>query len=282
MTIKQALVWGQQSLAKKTSRPGLDAEVLLAFLIKQPKEFLYTYPEKTLTKNQVDKFKKLIRQRASHRPVAYLVGHKEFYGLDFYVDKRVLVPRPETEMIIDEVLKLARGKKLTIADIGTGSGCVAVTLAKKLPQATIYATDISLPALTMAKKNASRHKVKIKFLKGNLLEPLKNKKIDIVTANLPYGALKGKEKFVWNKSVHHAIRHEPNLAINGGEKGLTVIEKLLGQITDSKTKPKHILLEFDPYQKTEIKKLLKKYLPTADYLIKKDLSGFNRLLLIKN
>ena len=283
MTVRQALNWAEQTLKKaKITSAALDGEVILAFGLNQSKEFLYTYPEKKLTRPQIRRFQTLIKQRQALKPVAQIIGHKEFFGLDFIINKNVLVPRPETEMIIDEALLWAKNKKITIADIGTGSGCIAVALAKKLPQATIYATDISAAALAVAKKNAKKHQTKIKFFPGDLLNPLKGKKIDLIIANLPYGALRGEQKFVWKKNTLHSIKHEPAIAIDGGQNGLAILERFFRQLKKLRNKPRLILLEFDPDQKIALLNLARKYLPGLKSKIKKDLAGHNRLLIIRD
>ncbi len=200
MNIKDALAWGTKQL-KRIDTPALDASVLLCETIKKPKEFLYTYPEKKLTVAQRKKYKKFIRRRAKHEPVAYILGKKEFYGFEFLVNKNVLIPRPDTETLISTVLstigsetpysyphlfalELSRATrcKQVIIDIGTGSGTIAVTLKKLLPKTQVFASDISPTALALAKKNARRLLVprslgevggaKIIFKKGNLLIPL--------------------------------------------------------------------------------------------------------------
>ena len=248
MIIKQALLKATQKLKQAKIEPrqkrgetphpmwcgvdssALDADILLSFVLKKSKEFLYTYPEKKLTKNQLAKFNQLINRRLKREPVAYLINRKEFYGLDFYVDKNVLIPRPLTESLVEQVIKEVGNKKATIADIGTGSGCIAIALKKHLPQATIYATDISPAALKVAKKNAKKHRVKIKFLKGDLLKPflpsrkatrpgrVAFKKIDIIIANLPY---------LIKNQIKNELKYEPKTALLGGDK---YIKELLRQV----------------------------------------------------
>lgn len=276
MNIKQKLL----STKKITSQ--LDAEVILSFVINKPKEFIYTYPEFELTISQVKKFEELIKRRAKGEPVAYLTGKKEFYGRDFFVNKDVLVPRPETEVIIETLLStpyslLAK----TIAEIGSGSGCISITLAKEIPSAKIIATDVCDKALKVAKKNAKQHKVlsKIKFYKGSLLEPIRNKKIDILVANLPYGWQEWKN----NCSMETVgLKFEPAKALFTEEKGLKLYRELLEQIADKKDKPKLILFEIDPRQKNEITKLIKKILPNFKVAFIKDLAGKVRVAKIEN
>jgi len=224
MQINNLLFWA----IKKTT--ALDAEVLLSHTLNKPKSFLYTYPEKKLTQAQVRKYKSLISRRAKHEPVAYITGHKEFYGLDFYVNQHTLIPRPETEALVEKIIK---NKDIhSIADIGTGSGCIAIALAKNNPKLNIYAIDISSKALTVARKNAKAHKVKnITFKQGNLLEPIKNIKLDAIVANLPYLSEK-----VYKKNYQH-LKYEPKQALYAGKDGLDYYKKLLKQINKLKHKP---------------------------------------------
>jgi release factor glutamine methyltransferase len=265
----------KQLLNNKITSARLDAEVLLSFVLNKPKEFLYTYPDHKLTKSQQTKFTNLIKKRTNGVPVAYLTGQKEFYGRSFIVNKDVLIPRPETELIIDTIKQVNKKtkKQIIIADIGTGSGCIAITLAKELPNTKIIATDISTKALKVAKKNASKHKVlsKISFHQGNLLEPIKDKKIDILIANLPYLDPK------WQTN---SIKHEPSLALYAKEKGLKLYRELLEQISQQKHQPKIILFEIDPRQKDSIKKVIKKILPLAEISFTKDLAKKDRVAKI--
>jgi len=315
MNIKQALIKANKKLNLKNS--SLDAEVLLSFVLKKPKEFLYTHPETELTMTQEKKLKSLLNRRLKCEPVAYLTNHKEFYGLDFYVDKRVLVPRPETELLVEKlILSLrpfsfiqgrleyaerrglrpnvvsvggrsnlirllhpdvvgVRNDKYTIADIGTGSGCIAIALAKHLPKAKVIATDVCQRALKVAQKNAKTHQVKIKFFQGDLLEPIKNQKIDIIVANLPYGA-----KEEWRDD--NSIKFEPELALYSKKSGLAIYEKLFQQIKSLKLKPKLILIEIDPSQVNNIKKIIKQHIPQSKIKIEKDLAGLNRYVVMEH
>lgn len=223
MTIKSALVKGAKKLQPFDSAQ-LDAEVLLAFILKKTKEFLYSQPEAKLNWIQKIRFFCLISKRSKNWPVAYLTRQKEFYGRNFYVNKNVLVPRPLTEGIIDLAKKNINETKKTkknhqyyaIADIGTGSGNIVITLIKELQQAKydlsafqFYAVDISKKALKVAKKNARAHQVDqyIEFLQGDLLKPLNDKKIDLLLANLPY-----LDKIDLNEP---SIKKEPRLALLG-------------------------------------------------------------------
>ena len=263
MIIREALQYAAKSIA--SASPILDAEVLLSFVLKQPKEFPYTHPEKPVTTTQEQEFKTLISRRNTGEPVAYLTNHKEFYGRDFYVDQRVLIPRPETELIIDLIKQYAQSQN-SIADIGTGSGCIAITLAKELPNATINATDISTGALEVAKKNAASHNVEINFQHGNLLEPIKDKKIDIIVANLPY--------------LNTALPHEPAQAFLAGKDGLDLYRQLFTQIAALGQTPRYVIIEIDPDQVSALMEIIKQQLPQTTIDIKKDLAGLDRILII--
>lgn len=294
-TIQQALQTATKNLTSKTTTASLDAEVLLSFVLKKPKTFLYAYPEKKLTNNQRERFERLVGRRARREPVAYLTNRKEFYGLDFFVDHRVLVPRSVTELLVDEVTKyIANGKwlmanglwrvargELSIADIGTGSGAIIITLAKILPTIRhtpfaicYYGTDISNASLTVARKNAAAHHVKVTFLHGNLVAPIKDMHVDIIVANLPYltpGQYQ-KNRDLW---------FEPRPALVAGNDGLRAYRQLFEHIERDGLNPRSIICEIDPRQTRAITALARRYFPSADQVTKKDLAGRNRILVIE-
>ncbi len=223
--------------ARLDPREGRD---LLAFVLRKPTAYLVAHPEARLSPAQQKNFQTLAAKRRRGVPFAYLTGRQGFYGLDFFVSKDVLIPRPETEQLIDWVLaNVDRKKPMSIIDVGTGSGCIAVTLAKYLPAATIIASDVSDKALAIAKKNARVHKVsnRITFRRGSLLSVLKpSEQPDLVVANLPY----------LTKPQLKNVPHEPKLALHGGTRGLKLIEKLIVQIAERNIKK--AILEIDPAQ----------------------------------
>ncbi|MFA5358933.1 MAG: peptide chain release factor N(5)-glutamine methyltransferase [Patescibacteria group bacterium] len=271
-------------LKSKSSSPTLDAEILLAHVLKKPKEFILIHPETVLTKKQISNLQFLISKRKTGEPIAYLTGHKEFYGLDFIVNRHVLVPRPETELLVEETLKIINANyqpPITIADIGTGSGCVAITIATKSPNAKIYATDISSLALTVAKKNSAEHKTtkQLIFKRGSLLSPLQNIKLDIIVANLPY--LDKKMKNLLRSTETRGLKFEPTLALYAGDKGLDKFKKFFSQLAKRKQQPNFVLLEIGHNQGRVLQKLCTKYLPGYKTTIKKDLCDFDRVLILK-
>jgi len=247
---------GQKLKAAGSKSAWLDAALIIGFVMHKTKEHLLTHPEQTITATQRATVKKLIARRARGCPVAYLTGQKEFYGLDFFVDKNVLIPRPKTERLIDQALALiasdSKNKKVNVADIGTGSGCIAVTLTKRAPNARIFAVDVSAGALSVAKRNARTHGVtkKIKFYRGDLLAPLRNKQLDIIIANLPY---------LRPEQIRGAIRFEPRRALVGGRDGLFFLNKLFQQISRLKPLPRFVVLEVDAGQKKDLLRLTKKH-----------------------
>ncbi len=191
MKIDQARKFGYSELRKSPS-PDIDTEILLMWILKKEKSYLFANPNQNLNTIQNNKFLKLIDKRKQHWPIAYLIHKKEFYDLNFYVNQYTLIPRPETEQVVDRALKTI--KKLstnknsltTILDVGTGSGCISISIAKNINlPIKIIASDICKKALKVARKNASFHKIQIKFIQSDLLDKI-NEKPDIIVANLPY------------------------------------------------------------------------------------------------
>jgi release factor glutamine methyltransferase len=298
MKIKDIISHFSPKIKKTSSSPILDIELLLTKVLNKPKEYLYEYPEKKLTARQFAKFKKLFNRRLKNEPIAYLLGHKEFYNLNLKVNKNVLIPRPETELLVESVINFCKTKtpklynaKTLIIEIGTGSGAIIIALAKNL-KTQFFATEISASALKVAKQNAKTHKVKIKFLKGNLLEPIAkshNSNLlpshlvlrqagiihnSIIVANLPY--------LTAQELKNPTIRKEPKLALNGGPDGLKYFRQLFAQIQKYNLKPKAIFLEIGFNQATKIKKLTRQILPKFKFQVKKDLCGHDRIIIITN
>ena len=200
----------------------------MAHVLGVSKTWLYAHPNRQLTEREIERYETLVRRRMCHEPVAYLVGYKSFFGLDITVDKRVLIPRPETELLVERAL--AHAKELAREDPRCphcgrrhGSGAIAVALAVNLPQATVYATDVSESTLAVAEQNVWRYGVgdQVQLLPGSLLDPLPGP-VDVVVANLPYVA---------SEDLPHLAAQvrdfEPVLALDGGPGGLLVIGQLL-------------------------------------------------------
>ncbi len=253
-----------------------DAELLLAFVLKQSREHIVTYPEKKVSFFQKYNFFSLVKKRASGIPLAYLTGHKNFFGLDFFVNKYTLTPRPDTEILVEEVLKeIKNTSKNILIDIGTGSGCIPISIAKHIPQnIQIFATDISSSVLKVAKKNAERHNVNIQFLKGTLLEAILQNNIPlqniILTANLPYLTQK---QFDDEKS----IQQEPHSALVAADAGLALYKQLLTQIQQNNSTGT-FFFEIDPSQSHPLSEYITKLFPNSKTHIIKDLCERERVI----
>lgn len=257
--------------------PRLSAIILMAHLLNQTKAWILAYSEETLSKSQYQAFFALVERLAEGEPLPYITGKQSFYGLDFKVNPAVLIPRPETELLVDESLKWLQdqpdGKQ--ILDVGTGSGCIAISLAKNSQNNPIKATDISEDALKIAAENAKTHGVenRISFVQANLLENFKGK-VDLICANLPYIPTTSLAEL-------EVINWEPALALDGGMDGLSLIGKLLDQSLHHLNIPGLILLEIDSTTGESALNLARHFYPNADIHLLKDLAGKNRLLRIE-
>ena len=272
MTLKQALTRAREILtANNIEDAPLECELLLRHSLKISQVQLYLDLDRELSPKQGETFWALIERRLNGEPTAYITGHREFYGLDFYVDPHVLIPRPETELLVEKALNLAQNHPVsTIAEIGTGCGAIAISLALKLPEAKIYATDISAPALKVALFNCRKHRVvdRICLLQGNMLDPLPEP-VDLIITNLPY---------VRELELPNPANFEPLLALDGGSDGLEKIRQLCRQVKD-KLRPKGcLLLEIGQGQKRAVTTFLRSLFPSSKIEVAPDLSGIDRVV----
>lgn len=267
--------------------PQLDAAVLLAHVLGVTKTWVYAHPTRQLTEAEIGRYEALVRRRMRNEPVAYLVGHKSFYGLDITVDPRVLIPRPETEMLVERALAeiqwvLQDGRRPVVADIGTGSGAIAVAIACNAREATVYAVDISDAALAVAEQNIWRYGLveQVHLLPGHLLEALPEP-ADVILANLPYVATDALAK------LPPQVRdYEPLLALDGGPDGLRVIATLLGQLATPKGRGKlrpggRVYLEIGSDQGDALRALARELLPGASVEIQVDYAALDRVAVIE-
>jgi release factor glutamine methyltransferase len=227
-TIDQALRDARRRFEAISESPGLDAHILLAEALGVERAYLLAHPEQSLAPEPAARFESWTRRHAAGEPVAYILGRRGFYDRDFYVTPDVLIPRPETELLLERALKFACSLDAPLAaDIGTGSGALAVTFAAHCPRAAVYAVDVSEAALAVARRNAETHGVEaaITFARGSLLQPLIDRglKLDLVMANLPY--IPSHE--VPGLAVS---RYEPSLALDGGPDGLALVRQLVAQL----------------------------------------------------
>jgi release factor glutamine methyltransferase len=269
LTLRQALQRAREVLTESSVEDApLEGELMLRYTLKIDRVQLYIDLEKELTSQQEQAFWYLLERRLSGEPTAYITGHREFYGLDFIVNPSVLIPRPESELLVETALAIAKNNGLIIADIGTGSGALAISLALGFPRAKIYATDISAAALNIARLNCRRHGVsdRVHLLEGNLLEPLPEP-VDIIVANLPY---------VRESELNPKL--EPLLALDGGKDGMESIKKLCQQ-AGGKLKPGGcLLLEIGQGQTEAVRDILHNIFPQGEVKVIADLAGIDRVV----
>jgi len=264
--------------------PRLDAELLLAHVLGGNRAAVLARPEQPLTPKQQTRFQDLVARRAGREPLAYIVGHREFFGLDFLVDPRVLIPRPETELLVEQALRLAQryAPPLQIADVGAGSGAIAVTLALHLPQALVYALDASEDALAVVAENAARHSVaarhgvagRVHCLASDLLSSLPGP-VHLIAANLPY-VTTGE----WTGLIPEIRDHEPRAALDGGPDGLTLIRRLLATAGPYLQPGGALLLEIGATQGAAVTALAREHLPQGHVQLYQDYAGLDRLVVV--
>lgn len=262
-------------LSATSATPRLDAELLLAHVLGWPRARLLAERDDQPAAAQTAAFATLIARRSTLEPVAYLVGHKAFYGLDLEVTPATLVPRPETELLVELALDEARrrGERLILADIGTGSGAIAIALASHLPTATIYATDVAAAALEVARRNVVRHGLseRVRLYHGDLLAPLPGP-VDLLVSNPPYTILAEVEPNVF--------AHEPHVALDGGPDGAAIYRRLVANLSDYVRPGGAILVEIGAWQGALVAKLLRALYPTATVSVHQDLAGRDRVVRI--
>lgn len=299
--IFNALEQGRKILKNaKIRQIDLEGELLLSAAINKPREFIYTHPEFVLSLSEKRNFANFIKRRAEHLPLAYISGFKEFYGLDFFINKNVLIPRPETEGLVDlalEEIKKIIGmeiKRADIIDVGTGSGAIIVSLAKtmqntnySLPTTRYYAIDSSKRALAIAQENSKRLGVSrsIQFFHGHILNPyfqfakgfkIQDARYRIFLANLPY--LTTSEM----KRLQPEVRYEPRRALDGGKDGLDVYRDFFKQLAKFQDSRFAAICEIAPGQKNPLLKIIKTSIPQSETKFIKDVFGRTRFAAIKN
>lgn len=255
-TVGRLLAWTTEWLGGKGSdSPRLDAEVLLAHVRGCQRIMLYAAFDEEVAEETRSRFRELVRRRAAGEPVAYLVGHREFFSLSFAVSPAVLVPRPETETVVSRVLDLCRdGTAPRILDVGTGSGAIAITLAKKLSRAVIAASDLSPAALAVAKDNAARHGVtdRVTFVEADLLsDPRLAGPWDVIASNPPYVR---ESEFA---SLPRDVRdHEPRGALVAGPRGVEVVERLVAESVSRLALGGWLVIEAGPLVSDDVQAVL--------------------------
>ncbi|HEU0021128.1 MAG TPA: peptide chain release factor N(5)-glutamine methyltransferase [Dehalococcoidia bacterium] len=258
----------------------LEAEVMVMNVMRMPRHDLFAQQETEVGPPQAQVLSQFMERRLKREPLAYILGYREFYGINLLVNSDVLIPRPETESLVEHALFMAlmgmETPQLVIADVGTGTGAVAINLALHLAGARIYAIDNYDPVLDVASYNVQSHNVsdRVTLLKGDLLEPLPEP-VDLAVANLPYLPT------ARIPTLQPEIQWEPSQALDGGPDGLDMIRRLLHQAAGGKLKEHGIiLLELDPEQVPVVRELAKQLFPEAEISVEKDLAQLDRMLVI--
>ena len=280
MNVKETLNVVSEELMKTGSLDAkLEAEVLLRHVLKIDRAAMFRDLDEDVSIDDSRNIGSLVKRRVQREPLAYITGFKEFYGLPFVVSEDVLIPRQETELLVDAVIVQAKslGKnEISIVDVGTGSGAIAISLALNIPTSSIIAVDISEAALAIADDNRRAHGLysRVQLRRGNLLDPITDK-IDILVSNPPYIR---SDRLT---SLQEEVLKEPLVALDGGYDGLKLIKRLLFQAVDKMSNPGAILFEIDSDQASEAVKLSQQFFPSAITTVLKDLSNNERAVLLE-
>lgn len=285
LTIESMIEWASRYLEKREiENPCLNAELLLVYLLEKKRFDLYLAWNQDLSCPMRARFQDLVEKRSQHIPLSYLTGKQDFMGYSFKVDPRVCIPRPETEILVEKVLEvvsLTKEKEFIVVDLGTGSGNIAITLAKELSGSKIWAVDISKESLEVARYNARLHHVykRIEFLKGDLFKPLRGlgleRGVDLVVSNPPYIA------HTEMRNLPSEVKKEPRVALAGGEDGLNIHRRIICQAPFFLNRTGHLALEIGDGQAKAIKDLISaraQLLPPGIYL---DYQGKERVVLTR-
>jgi len=281
VNVKEALLEGRRLLESIGSDEApLEAELLLRHALSTNRVHLYQRLNDAVSTRHEQRYRKLLDRRLAHEPTAYITGRREFFGLEFEVGSAALIPRPETEVLVEIVIDFIQrqygDQPITVADLGVGSGAIAVALARTLPNVNVIATDTSKRALKLAERNAARHGVagRIAFVHGNLLSSV-SKPIDVVASNLPYVRTGD-----WRGLPPEIRDYEPKAALEGGEDGLRVVRRLLKQAPQHLNLGGALLAEIGDEQGATAEEAARRWFPDATVQIRPDLAGLDRVLCV--
>lgn len=275
LTIKQTLTKGTIMLKNSNiESPKLKARLLLQYILKKSRQYLIVYDNKEVDKKAQWEYFVNIEKLTKGMPLQHITHTQEFMKMDFYVDENVLIPRPDTEILVEETIKIAQTMESPkILDLCTGSGAIAISLKKYIPSAQVYAVDISKKALEIAKKNAHRLEAEVKFIESNLFEKIKNEKFDIIVSNPPY---------IKKSDINYLsqeVQKEPQIALDGGYDGLDFYRKISYQAIDYLKFGSYLCFEIGYDQKEEVLEILKGIEHYTKTYCKKDLCGNDRVVI---
>lgn len=278
MTIKDIIIKYTQEFKNISDTPRLDIEILIEQVLKVDRLYIHLNLNKEISKEDETELLKMVQQRLNNRPIAYIVENREFMGLDFYVKEGVLIPRPDTEILVEEIIEICdKSRELSLLDIGTGSGAITVSLAKYIQKSKITSFDVSDIALEVGKINAVQNEVnsKIEFIKSDLFTSIKNtgKKFDIIVSNPPYIPKKDIE------TLHNQVKdYEPMGALDGGEDGLDFYRDITEQSKEYLVKSGILAFEVGHDQAEEVEQIMIRNGYSKTYK-KKDLQGIDRVVI---
>lgn len=275
MNIKEAIIFGIKYLDENNiSNSKTKCRILLSNILNISKEYLLIHDNEKLDLNKEMKYKEYLVRLSNQEPIQYIIKKQEFMKMNFYVDENVLIPQPDTEILVEEVINLAKGSKenIKILDLCTGSGCIAISLAKYIKNSEIFASDISKEALKIANINAEDNRVKINLIKSDLFREIEENEFDIIVSNPPYIETNIIE------TLDEEVKKEPALALDGGKDGLKFYNKIASEAKKHLKEDGILALEIGYNQKENVIKILEKQNYKEIYC-KKDLSGKDRVII---
>ncbi len=275
MTIKEAITKGMIMLkSNNIESPKLKSRLLLQYVLDEPRQYIIVYDKKEITKKQQWEYFINIEKLTKGIPLQHITHRQEFMKMDFFVDENTLIPRPDTEILVEEVIKIAKQKyNPKILDLCTGSGAIAISLKKYVPNSEIIGIDISEKAIEVANKNANKLNVDVKFIKSDLFEKLKKEKFDIIVSNPPY--IKKEEI----KKLSKEVQKEPELALDGGIDGLDFYRKITSQAIEYLKTESFLCFEIGYNQKNDVMQIIEDQQNYKNIYCKKDLYGYDRVIV---
>lgn len=279
MTIKELILYGTRKIKENNiENANLQAKLLLSSILNKPKEYLIINQEKEIKNKEEETYKKGIQKIIEGYPIQYIIKNQEFMKLNFYVDENVLIPQPDTEILVEEVINITKkNENLKILDMCTGSGAIAISLAKYIKNSKIYAIDISKKAIQIAKKNAKQNNVyeKIVFLESNMFEKIPKLKFDIIVSNPPYI----ERNIIENLSTQ--VKYEPLIALDGGIDGLDFYKIISDNAYKYLNQNGNLCLEIGYNQRKSVTEILLKSNKYKEIYCKKDLENNDRVIIAK-